>query len=152
DVDPTAHALEVDLRRLLDERVEPDRAIGEAPDVAQPFAQIVSVHVPHGDRLDDTDRPRGGNGCDELGIATRGHRPADERDLDADVRGEAGLQSQAVPTLAGSARAKTASSGLHRERATAAAAARGVRVAELEPRALQPLDVVDLRAHQVHEA
>jgi hypothetical protein len=45
DVDPLLHPLAIATRRLLDERVHADRAVGERADVAQPGAELVPVHV-----------------------------------------------------------------------------------------------------------
>src|ERR1019366_416261 len=92
DVDVFHHALEVDLRRRLDERVEADRLRREPPDEPQSLAIFVAVDVRERDRLHDADAARFAHRGDELRIAAWIHRPADERHLDAGLPEEGVLR------------------------------------------------------------
>src|SRR5918999_2333945 len=78
DVDPALHPLAVDARRLLDERVHADRLRRQAANEPQAGAELVAVDIGERYRLHDADAAGLRDGGDELRVAARVHRAADE--------------------------------------------------------------------------
>lgn len=95
---PPLHPLHIDLRRLLDERIEPDRRVGQRANEADPLAQVVAVDERHRDRLNDPDPAGVGGGVDQLRVGARVHGAADQRNVDPHLSGELGLHGAQTTT------------------------------------------------------
>ena len=79
DVDPLLHPAPVGLGGGLDERVHADGLpAGQAADEAQSLAEVVAVDVGEGDGLHDAQAAGRRHRRDQLGVAARVHRAADE--------------------------------------------------------------------------
>ena len=80
DVDPFPHSIFVNLRRLLDQCVEPDRFRGQLANSANAFSEFVSMDKLHRDGLDDPDASGLRYSGDELWVGAGIHGAADERE------------------------------------------------------------------------
>ena len=83
DFHPPHDPFVVASRRPLDERVHANWAVRHLADVPKALSIVVAENVGQGDRLDDPDASRFRDRRDELRIATRIHRSADDRETDA---------------------------------------------------------------------
>ena len=95
DVDPLDHSVVVDLRRRLDERVHPDRLVGQRPDELESLPEVVPMHICQRHGLHDAERTGIGGRCHELGVRARVHRAADERQSDPCVVGQLRVRGHA---------------------------------------------------------